>query len=42
MNNELKIIGIFRTFIEKALLPQIKRNDGNLQDWNRFNALLNN
>ena len=42
MNNETRIVEIFRTFIEKALLPQIKRTDGNIQEWNRFNALLNN
>lgn len=28
--------------MEKALLPQIRKIDGNLQDWNRFNALLSN
>lgn len=28
--------------MEKAFIPQIRKFDGNLQDWGRFNALLNN
>ena len=40
MNQEKKLITIFRTFIEKSLVPQIRKNEGNLQDWNRLNNLL--
>jgi hypothetical protein len=28
--------------VEKALIPQIRKIEGNLQDWGRFNALLSN
>jgi hypothetical protein len=28
--------------VEKAFIPQIRKIDGNLQDWGRFNALLSN
>ena len=35
------MIAIFRSFIEKILIPQIRKNDGHLQDWNRFNSLIN-
>ena len=42
MSQENRLITIFRSFIEKSLLPQIRSHDGNLQDWRRFNSLLSN
>lgn len=38
-DGEKKLILIFKSFVDKALVPQLKR-DGNLDDWNKFAALL--
>lgn len=40
MNIERKLIQLFRTFVDKALTPQIKKADGSLAEWNKFSALL--
>ena len=40
MNVEKKLIQLFRTFVDKALIPQIKKADGSLTDWNKFSALI--
>lgn len=37
---EKKLIQIFKAFVEKALIPQIKKFEGSLNEWNRFSALL--
>lgn len=42
MQYERKIIQIFKSFIEKALVPQIKRMEGSLFEWNKFNAMISN
>ena len=40
MNNEKRIISIFKSFIEKSLIPQIKKQDGQLNEWNQFSYML--
>ena len=40
MNQEKRLIAIFRSFVEKSLLPQIKKVEGSTQEWQRFNSLL--
>lgn len=40
MNLEKKFIQVFKTFVEKALLPQIKKFEGSLADWNKFASLI--
>ena len=40
MNLEKKFIQVFKNFVEKALLPQIKKFDGSLIQWNKFSTLL--
>lgn len=37
---EKKLIQIFKTFVDKALIPQIKKLEGSLNEWNRFSTLL--
>jgi len=36
---EKRIIAIFKSFIEKALVPQIKKMEGSLFEWNKFNTM---
>ena len=40
MNIEKKLINLFRTFVDKALAPQIKKFDGSLVEWNKFVSLI--
>ena len=40
MTFEKKLIHIFKTFVEKSLIPQIKRFDGSINEWNQFSSLL--
>ena len=41
MSYEKRLIAIFRTFVEKALLPQLKRIEGaSSKEWNKFNSML--
>lgn len=40
MHFEKKLITIFKTFIEKNLIPQIKKVDGLLTEWNKFSSMV--
>jgi hypothetical protein len=40
MHYEKRLIQIFKAFVEKALLPQIRRVEGSLNDWNKFASVL--
>lgn len=40
MNAERKLIQLFRSFVEKSLVPQIRKFEGNLSDWHKFSALI--
>jgi hypothetical protein len=40
MHFEKKLVYIFKSFIEKALIPQVRRNDGTLSEWNKFCTIL--
>ena len=40
MNMEKKLVQLFRTFVEKALVPQIRKAEGSLGEWHKFSALL--
>ena len=42
MNMEKKLIHLFRTFVEKALVPQIQKAEGSLGEWYKFSTLLSN
>lgn len=35
-----KLIQIFKTFVEKAIIPQLKKIDGSLVQWNKFSAFM--
>ena len=37
---EKKLINIFKIFIDKALVPQIKKFEGSLAQWSKFSSLL--
>lgn len=40
MSIDKKFILIFKNFVEKALLPQIRKFDGSLSEWNKFSTLI--
>lgn len=40
MNNEKRIIAIFKQFIQKIFIPQIRKVEGNLQDWYQFSSII--
>lgn len=40
MNAERKLIQIFKSFVEKSLVPQIRKIDGQLFEWNKFSTML--
>ena len=40
MNIEKKLIQLFRSFVEKALVPQIRKSEGSLSEWHKFSAFL--
>jgi hypothetical protein len=35
-----KVIAVFRSFVEKVFLPNIKKTDPAFLEWNKFNQLL--
>ena len=37
---EKKLIQLFRVFVEKALIPQIKKFDGSVVEWSKFSNLI--
>ncbi len=37
-----RIISVFRTFVEKVFLPNLKKTDPAIAEWNKFAQLLNN
>lgn len=37
---EKRLIHIFKIFVEKAFVPQIKKFEGNLGEWNKFSSML--
>ncbi len=38
---ERKIIGIFKTFIEKVFVPQLSKMDpSSQQEWNKFSSMI--
>lgn len=38
--NEKKLVGIFKQFVEKAIVPVIKGNDSAVSEWQYFSSLL--
>lgn len=40
MNIEKKLVQLFRLFVEKALLPQIKKTNNSVPEWAKFSTLL--
>lgn len=39
---EKRLIQIFISFVEKALVPQIKKFNGSITEWNKFSTMLTN
>lgn len=37
-----RIISVFKTFVEKVFLPNLKKTDPAISEWNKFTQLLNN
>ena len=37
-----KLIGAFKSFVEKAILPTIKKTDPCILEWNKFSHYLTN
>lgn len=40
MHFEKKFVHLFRTFVERALIPQIKRSEGSMAEWNKFSNMI--
>ena len=40
MDIDKKFIQIFKTFVEKALVPQIRKFEGSLSEWSKFCSLI--
>lgn len=40
MNNEKKLINLFKNFVERALLPQLKKVDGSQAEWSKFSSMI--
>lgn len=38
--NDKKLIASFRNFVERIFLPNLKKTDPAVQEWNKFNQLL--
>lgn len=37
---EKKLIQLFRVFVEKALIPQVKKFDGSVVEWSKFSNMI--
>ena len=40
MSNEKKLISLFKNFVERALLPQLKKVDGSQSEWSKFSSMI--
>lgn len=40
MNGERRLVQIFRSFVERVFLPQLKATDRQVVEWGKFNSLL--
>ena len=39
-SGQKKLVHIFKTFVEKSIVPQLRKLEGSLTDWNKFCTLL--
>lgn len=37
---EKKLISIFKNFVDKAMVPQIRKSEGSLAEWHKFCTFL--
>ena len=40
--NDKKLVNAFKNFVEKVFLPNLKRTDPQMQEWNKFNKIISN
>lgn len=40
ISGQKKLVNIFKTFVQKNIVPQLRKLEGSLTQWNKFSALL--